>query len=312
MTTSAPADVIEEAIRAFLDRGLELGGDVRHFMEATFGDAGPETLRGVLDDPSGTERDSLLDLVFFPDLALQIGIEALLGEHSPGEADITRLEARLKAVPATTQLLFPEAAAAIPLAMPAFTVDAFLARLHLGWQPVPALAAVIERQDFRWLSPTQDPLDGRLRLQVRLRNADLSQPPVQVEFLGDFFERCPTGGGVFVDQLDFIIVFLKEHEAANNLYQALMARKAFLLRHLQKARRAAEFEARNNQETLMMTGVRRPYFDTAAAERTVALIDTVAKVVYGRTEWLEGTPREIDLGHPSEGLDPAELIRRLS
>lgn len=312
MTTSTPAHLVEEAIRTFLARGFELSGEVRHFLEATFGDAALETVKRVIDDPGSAERDSLLDLIFFPDIALQVAIEPLLGADCLTDTDIVRLGARLKTVPAAARLQIPAAAAAVPLVMPAFTVEAFLTRLHLTWQPVSALAKAIEQHDFRSLSPASDHQDGRLRLRVRLRNANLSQTPVQVDFLCDFLERRPADGAAFVDQLDFILVFLQEHDAARNLYQALMARKAFLLRHLQKTRRAAHFAARNNPETLIMTGVRRPYFDMSAAQRSLAQIDAVAMAVFGRTEWMEGAPREIDLGGHHEGLDPAEVIRRLS
>jgi hypothetical protein len=125
-------------------------------------------------------------------------------------------------------------------------------------------------------------------------------------------ERLSAEENVFVDQLDFILVFLQEHPEARNLYEALMDRKRFLFRHLQKARRAAEFAARNNMETLVMTGVRTPYFDTAAAEEELAMIDSVARAVFGRTEWLSETPQKVDLGDHPGGLDPAELVRRLS
>jgi len=47
-------------------------------------------------------------------------------------------------------------------------------------------------------------------------------------------------------------------------------------------------------------------------EQTLETIDCIAMAVYGRTEPLEDVLREIDLGESTEGMDPVELIRRLS
>ena len=196
--------------------------------------------------------------------------------------------------------------------MPAFLVEAFLARLNIPWQPVEALSASLAQLDARPLSLTGDGQEGRHRLRVLLRNAALRQTPVQMRFLCDFFERLPLEDKDFVDKLTFMLVFMKEHEGSTNLYLALMSRKKFIFQHLLKARRSGELAARTNMETLIMTGVRTPYFDVPTAERTLILIDSIAMAVFGRTECLDGTPREVDLGHHAGTLDPEDLIHRLS
>ena len=271
MTASAPPRPVarlEDCIRAFMAEGMVLSEEVQRFMETTFGDADGQTLQDVLVDPDSSEQESLLDLIFFPDTDLQVAIEPLLATHNLSEADIRQLAERLKRVPAAARLRVPGEARRIALEMPAFAVDALLSRLNLAWQPTEDLAAAIAKWDAQSLSPVGDQRDGRLRLRVRLRNAGLRQTATQVRFLSHFLERMPAAGEGFVDQLDFVLVFLQEHQDARNLYEALMDRKRFIFRHLQKARRAAEFAARNNMETLAMTGVRTPYFDTAAAEKS--------------------------------------------
>jgi len=305
-------DLLEQALRCSMASGVELTDDVRHFMAVTFGDASAATLQTLLADESSAERDSLLDLVFFPDPRLQQALEPVLTEHPPTEAAVGLLAERLKAAPLVAHLRFPETDMALPAAMPVFGVDAFLARLNLAWQPVADLAAAITDLDTRPLSPTGDALQGRNRLRVCLRNAALKQTAVQVRFLCDFFARMPPEDDGFVDKLGFMLVFMNEHEDATNLYQALMDRKKFLFQHLHKARRTAALTDRSNMETLIMTGVRIPHFDIDAAERTLALIDSIAVAVFGRTEWLGGAPREVDLGNADGGLDPATIIRRLS
>lgn len=315
MTPSAfPAfpDDLEEVLRRYMADGITLTGDVRGFMTATFGDASADTLQTLLSEESSAERDSLLDLVFFPDQALQLAIEPVLERHDPTEEAVRLFAARLKAAPLATGLRLTGVADAVPTVMPPFLVDAFLARLNLAWQPAAALCELMTHLDTHPLSPTHDREDGRLRLRVHLRNAGLRQTPAQVLFLGDFFERLPLDDKDFVDKLDFMLVFLNEHEGAANFYQALMDRKKFLFRHLLKNRQTTEWAARTNMETRIMAGVRPSYFDVHAAERSLALIDRIAMAVFGRTEWLDGSPRAVDLGSYTEAPDPAELVDRLS
>jgi len=310
--STAPLSPLEGAIRAALAAGIAVSEPVRRYMEATFGDASPAALQTLLADDSNAERDSLLDLLFFPDFTLQAAIEPVLERYPPTAGDAARLAGRFKTEPAVVCFLYPGSQAPIAAALPPTGVEAFLNRLNLPWQPAPAVAAALDGTDPRGLSPHNESADGRTRLRVWLRNAALRQTPVQVRFLCDFLARVPFDVEAFVDQLQFSLVFLKEHEDAANLYTALMTRKKFIFRHLLSARRSAERAARSNMETLIMTGVRTPHFDIARGEQTLETIDCIAMAVYGRTEPLEDVLREIELGESTEGMDPAELIRRLS
>lgn len=315
MTPVAPPSswsILEDALRRYMAGGIALTEDVRCFMEATFGDASVATLQALLSDESSAERDSLLDLVFFPDPPLQNAIEPILENHFLTEDDVTLLAAQFKAMPVVTSLRIPGSDAVVPTTMPAFLVDAFLARLNTPWQPAEALNASMAQLDAHALSPTGDEQEGRHWLRVLLRNAALRQTPVQIRFLCDFFACLSPEDEAFVDKLTFMLVFMKEHEDSTNLYLSLMDRKKFIFQHLLKARRSGELAARTNMETLIMTGVRTPYFDVPTAERTLILIDSIAMAVFGRTECLNGAPREVDLGHHAEALDSDDLIHRLS
>jgi hypothetical protein len=303
--------LMEETLRRNLASGIELSEQVRFFMTATFGDASPASLQSLLAEESGAERDSLLDLLYFPERSLQEAIEPLLEAQPMAEADVARLARRFKADPPNTIFLFPGTRIRTVYAMPRFVADAFLNRLNLVWRPAATLAAVLARTDARPLSPSGDPSQGRYRLRVWLRDAALRQTPVQIRFLCEFLERSDIDD-TFVDQLRFILVFMKEHEDAADLYEALMKRKKFIFQHLLKARRAAAVMARSNMEIQMMTGVRSPHFDIDQGEQILRLIDRIAVAVFGRTEVLDGALREEELGDQAETLDPSEVIRRLS
>ncbi|GEM_PF-389926 len=310
--SSSALDLLEDALRRYLANGVVLTEGVRGFMTATFGDDGFDTLRTLLSDDSSAERDSLLDLLFFPDEPLQMAIEPVLMDHCFREEDVARLAERLKAGPVAARLSLPGMDDTVAAGMPVFVVDAFLARLNLTWQPVEMLKTALARLDAGLLAAGAKRPDGHIWLRVQLRNAALRQTPVQIGFLCDFFERLPMDDPDYVDKLAFALVFLNEHDDSTNLYQALMDRKKFLFQHRLKARRAAELAARSNMETLIMTGVRTPHFDVAAAEKNLALIDSIAMAVFGRTEWLGGAPVEVDLGGSDGSMGPDDLVKKLS
>jgi len=308
----APIRPLEGAIRAALAAGIELTEPVRRYMEGTVGDASPAALQTLLADDSNAERDSLLDLLFFPDLTLQTAIEPILERYPPTAVDVDRLAARFKTENPAVRFLYPGSQAPVAATLPTSGVDAFLNRLNLTWQFASPVGEALDGVDSRILSRQNAPADDCIRLRVWMRNAALRQTPVQIRFLCDFMAWVPCDDQAFVDQLRFSLVFLNEHEDAANLYEALMNRKKFIFRHLLNARRSAERTARSNMETLIMTGVRTPHFDIARGERTLAMIDSIAMAVYGRTEPLEDVLRDVDLSEHTEGMDPEELIRRLS
>ena len=106
MTVAPPSawSLLEGALRRYMAGGIVLTEDTRGFMEATFGEASVAVLQALLSDASSAERDSLLDLVFFPDPSLQVAIEPVLEEHRLSQDDVSLLAAQLKAVPVVTRL----------------------------------------------------------------------------------------------------------------------------------------------------------------------------------------------------------------
>ena len=82
-------------IAGILSGGIRVKADVRHFIESTFGSLSLEALGAFLQDESDCERDTLLDLLFFPDEPFQMQIEDLLADLELTPADIEETTARL-------------------------------------------------------------------------------------------------------------------------------------------------------------------------------------------------------------------------
>lgn len=308
MSTSLIARV-EAKIRALFRKGLPLTDDVCQYIEATLGTAEPKALADLLVGPEESERDTLLELVFFPDLDFQHSLEKVLAGGGMAAADHTRLAVRLKADPAWARLLLPGHRQQLDCQLPIEGVDAFLSRLNLIWSIDVRLSEALEK----WSAKHGKEVGTYVsHLIVKLRNADLRQTPGQLRLLRDFLKRMPPADRRWGACFDFLMAFLPEQGDVLNFYRALMDRKMFLVHHLIKARRNAETISRSNMETLNMSGFRAAHFDTAAAEETLVCIDAVALAVYGRTEYFDDAPVSMDLGQVGAAGDIEGIVRRLS
>ncbi len=308
ISATALVDRVEAKIRALLWEGVPLTADVCQYIEATLGAAEPDAVADLLAGPDECERDTLLELVFFPDLSFQCAVEEILAGGGLSPEDRSGLAVHLKTNPARARLRFPGHARQLDCRLPDEGVDAFLTRLNLTW----AVDVHLGRALDQWADKHRREAEiDAVRLIVQLRNADLRQTPAQLGLLKDFLERMPPADRRWQACFDFLMAFLPEHGDVLNLYRALMDRKVFLVHHLMKARRDAEIISGSNMETLSMSGFRAGYFDTAAAEETLACIDAVALAVYGRTEHFDDAPVSMDLGQAGDAADIEGIFRRL-
>ena len=300
-------DRVEARIRAQFGEGLPLSADVCHYIEGTLGAVDPVTVADLLNGPAESDRDTLLELVFFPDADFQRGLETVLGGAALASTAQALLAGRLKTTPVSARLIFPAHPRRLDCDLPADGVNTVLTRLSLGWSLDARLRETLER----WVAERKRA--GRpdfFNLLVRLRNAGLAQTQGQVGLLNDFLERMPAVDSRWDACFDFLMAFLPAYGDTLNFYPTLMARKVYLLRHLMQARRQAEQMSRSNMETLHATGFRAAHFDTAAAEQALGCIDAIALAVYGRTEHFDGTPLSMDLGTMG-AADIQGVLRRL-
>jgi hypothetical protein len=79
-TDSQPWCGLLDRIITSLERGGRISAPVLDYIEANLFAPDVERLSQFLTDENDSERDSLLDLIFFPDEALQLALEPILGE----------------------------------------------------------------------------------------------------------------------------------------------------------------------------------------------------------------------------------------
>ncbi|CAB1078220.1 hypothetical protein D1AOALGA4SA_5978 [Olavius algarvensis Delta 1 endosymbiont] len=290
-------------IRRILDDGITLGEDVIHYIDSTFSNPSIKELQAILQDDANCERDSLVELLFFPDETMQLELEELLENLQLDRHDEDKVLEALFREPMTVTMRLPEGAGSLSLPLPYEVAPGFIARLHISKHLDVELRETIDRYAAK--------NDG-IGYKVKIRNSRFSPGRKNIRFLCDFFARLEPQSHDFNTCLDFALALLDELEKDRDLYPALMAKKRFYLRSLQKAKKLETQLEKSNLETMLSQGKRVILVDQADARKSMLIIDRISRAVFGKTEYIE------DL-HPDGGnielrsdQDIQDIIKSLS
>lgn len=277
---------LQHAIETIWREGLALTPDAQHYIDSTFSNPSLPELEEILCDEFNCEKDSLLELIFFPDQTLQAQLEDLLESHDFGTEDEEKLSRAIIAKRLQTTLLFSAGRGSLTLAVPDWAVGRFISRLNISKKPDPALVDAIRRYV---------PQPYQALCKVKLRNTRFKFTPNKISFLSVFFKKMTAEFRIVFSAYDFLLAFLDELEDDSDLYRALTQKKRFYFQNLQKAERFSAQLKNSNMETLLLQGVRMPYINTEEARRRMGLIDRICYAVFGKSDVLE-TGGSIDLG----------------
>lgn len=277
---------LEHAIETIWQQGLAMTPDALHYIDSTFSNPSLQELEEILCDESNCEKDSLLELIFFPDQTLQVQLEDLLESHDFGTEDEEKLSRALIAKRLQTTLLFPAGRGRLTLAVPDWALERFICRLNISKKPDPAIMNAIR---------LYVPQPYQTLCKVKLRNTRFKFTPNIVSFLNVFFEKMAVEFRIVLTAYDFLLTFFEELEDDTDLYRALTQKKRFYFHNLQKAERFRAHLKSSNMETLLLQGVRIPYINTDEARRRMGLIDRICYAVFGKSDVPE-TGGSIDLG----------------
>ena len=265
---------LAETISALLAAGLALGPEARHFVDSTYAYPTVETLKHILADESDGERGPLLDLLFFPDEAFQIGLEPFLQTVIFGRADQGAVAERLAQGRPEVRVRV-SADRAFSMGMPPEVVDGFVERLRIWRRCSPAVFRATERIGHETI---------RCRVFVDLRNARFVETPARTALLCRFLERFAAADPDYFDLLRFFLQFLEILGDGVEPYAALMECKRRRLRALEQAKRFEDRLCRGNVETLLAQGGRIPPLSARQAREEAARIDRLALVLFEKTE----------------------------
>lgn len=258
-----------ETIREILQRGLDMSNDVLHYIDSTFGNPSVAEIETMLQDDADCERDSLLELIFFPDEPLQMQLEDML-EHADfyNEDEVSIREILLEKPPETT-LYFPANRGSLKLVLPDWLTTPFLSRLNICKKTDKRLTEAVN---------VYAPEKYTKLFKVRLRNTRFVQTENKVIFLCRFFEKTENHWLDIAGCLNFVLNFLDELWDDRDIYQSLKDKREFYLHLLQKSLHFEEELKKNNMEILMLRGVRTPHINKDEILDKITIIDTIFSV----------------------------------
>jgi len=278
MDSEEKCNQFADEIRKILGNGISLSSEVIHYINSTFSNPTTPELQTILHDDSNCEKDSLMELLLFPDEPMQLQLEALLEGLRFQEADENSILDDLLQGPVPVAIRFPEDRGSLHLMVTEDVACQFIARLNIAKHLNPALLEALNHYEDENISN---------RIKVKIRNSRFSPTDENIKFLCLFFEKFDSQDNDIFECLEFALSFLDEPTQDNDIYRTLMAKKKFYFRSLQKAKQLEIQLQKHNLETLLAQGKRVVLIDQRDAQKKMRIIDRICRAVFGKTEYFE-------------------------
>ena len=267
---------LADEIRKILGNGITLGNEVIHYIDSTFSNPTTTELQTILHDDSNCEKDSLMELLLFPDETMQLQLESLLESLHFQQADEKYVLGDLLQDPVQATIRFPGDRGSLRLRVTEDVGCQFISRLNISRQLNPNLHDALNQHQHETI---------RDRIKVKLRNSRFSSTTEKIEFLCLFFKKFDSQDKDIFECLDVALSFLDEPTIDNDIYRSLMAKKKFYFRSLQKAKQLDTQLQKQNVETLMAQGKKVVLIDQRDARKKMRIIDRISRAVFGKTEY---------------------------
>lgn len=288
-------------LRSVLAQGLPQTESVSEYIEATFGTT---DLAAIIAEEATGEVDSLLELIFFPDMDLQIRYESHWGAESFSTSDLEKIQTNLCQAPLTAVIRAPGDAPDLPVEVPPFALEAFVQRLNITWQPVPQLINTLT---------TQWPVAAGTRTRVHLRNARLEWHTHQVELANHFLGKMPPDDADTETCLAFLLSILSEYDPNTAPIDFLIAKKFFYFQSLCKAEDFERKRQTSNMEIMMLQGNRACHGSVAQLRQQMQLIDRICQTLFGRTQFFQNPDEQyVDLKSGDDTQMMQDIMNKLS
>jgi len=278
MDSEEKCNQLTDEIRKILGNGITLSSEVIHYINSTFSNPTTPELQTILHDDSNCEKDSLMELLLFPDEPMQLQLEALLERLHFQEADEKSVLDCLLQEPVQVAIRFPADRGSLHLMVTEDVACQFISRLNISNHLNPDLLEALNHYDDETISN---------RIKVKMRNSRFSPADEKIKFLCLFFEKFDARDKDIFECLDFVLSFLDEPTIDNDIYRTLMAKKKFYFRSLQKAKQLETQLQKHNMETLLAQGKRIVLIDPRDARKKMGIIDRISRAVFGKTEYFD-------------------------
>ncbi len=278
MTSEDKCGLLAGKLQKIFNEGITLSSEVIHYIDSTFSNPTTTELQTILHDDSNCEKDSLVELLVFPDETMQLQLESLLERLHFQQADEKSVLGDLLQDPVQVTIRFPGDRGSFCLRITEDVACQFISRLNISRHLNPNLLDALNQLKDETISD---------RIKVKLRNSRFSPTTGKIEFLCLFIKKFDSQDTDIFECLDFALSFIDERIKDNDIFRTLMAKKKFYFRSLQKAKQLDAQLQKQNVETLMAQGKRVVLIDQRDARQKMRIIDRISRAVYGKTEYFE-------------------------
>ncbi|MDL1968398.1 MAG: hypothetical protein LWW97_07560 [Deltaproteobacteria bacterium] len=265
--------LLAEKIKRIFRNGFVLNSDVMHYIDSTFLNPSINELEKIINNEHNCERDSLIELLLFPDESVQIELEELLEKEDFKKKDEEKVLSYILNKKIVTIIRFPESKDSLKFFVPKSSAIQFISRLNISRELNKNLFKAINK----FVSDK-----CRTPVKVRLRNSMTILSDNKIKFLCSFLEKLKVEENYFFKCLDFMLDFFDGIKDDINIQQSLVERKRSFFQNLQKAVKFEELLNKNNLETLISGGARIPHISKDDAMHNIVIIDTITLAVYGK------------------------------
>ena len=294
MNTEEKCELIADKIKNIISEGIDLSEDVVDYIDSTFSNPTIEELQTILGDDANCEKDSLMELLFFPDESMQIQLEETFERYKPQNEDENKILTYLDANSLQVNFRFEDGRGELKLQIPEAIARQFITRLNISRHlDSNLLESIVNFGDDQNCN----------RLKIKIRNSRFSPTKEKTGFLCRFFDKIGSRSNDIFECLEFVLEFLDELKKEGDIYQALMAKKKFYFISLQKAKKMDARLEKYNIETLIAQGQRVALIDQADARRKMRIIDRISRAVFGKTEFFEqpvSDEKQFEFGSPQD------------
>jgi len=174
MESEDKCGLLAGALQKILSGGITLSSDVIHYIDSTFSNPCAAELQTILQDDSNCEKDSLMELIFFPDESMQLELEEMLENFQFGEQDADKVLDRICRESLQVNVGLPENRGSINLNVTEDVACRFISRLNISKHLNPDLLEALNRYDDENISK---------RIKVKIRNSRFSPTEEKIKFL---------------------------------------------------------------------------------------------------------------------------------
>ncbi|MDA8404915.1 MAG: hypothetical protein M0Z56_12095 [Desulfobacteraceae bacterium] len=265
--------ILGNAIKHLMNRGVTLDGAALHYIDSTFSYPGAEDLRQILLDVNAYETGTLYELIFFPDMEMQEQLEPVLEAHVFIDSDIEAVITFIQQKKSQTRIRFPDSRGELSVHPPDATVRRLIERLKI--------TATVDARILKTVQETVPEASDARWIRVMLRNCRVPFSEPSVEVLRRCIEIMYPASAYFRPAFAFLLEFLEAANPSKDIYAGLIHQKQIFGHMIFQAERNEHTLKKTNVEALMLAGVRIPAIAVGEARKKIALIDHICLSIYG-------------------------------